>query len=75
MAFQMPNNTALPPGEPEPSLRQGDKLYVSELSATAANAKHHFAGEVTGISGDLLQLDGAELAITDGGPYRLVDTR
>jgi hypothetical protein len=97
---------------------------VSELSAITTGAKHHFAGEVTGISGDILHLDGydfvyeessgnvtrkqwrseriirvdnamvfyvlpadcdldrlrherdgAELIITDGGSFRLVDTR
>ena len=46
------------PDEPQPTVRQGDKLYVTELSTAATNTRHHFAGAVTGVSGEVVRLDG-----------------
>lgn len=46
MVSQIPNETAPSLGAPKPAVRQGDKLYVSGLSATTTNAKHHFTGKV-----------------------------
>jgi len=110
-------------GEPA-AIAAGDKLYVAELGRDTAARRHHFAGEVTGLSGDLVRLagyefvydeptgnferkpwmserilrldnamvfyvlpddcvvenlaherNGSELVITDGGSFRLVDTK
>ncbi|MDX1485029.1 MAG: hypothetical protein R3229_11150 [Alphaproteobacteria bacterium] len=42
----------------DPAVKLGDKLYVSEVSDAATATRHHFAGEVTGLSGDVAKLDG-----------------
>jgi hypothetical protein len=58
MESEMSNESTIPSGEPEPVVQQGEKLYVTECSITGTNTRHHFAGEVTGISGDVVRLDG-----------------
>ena len=54
----MSNDSAAPSSAPEPVVRQGDKLYVTEFAITGTHARHYFAGEVTGVSGDVIRLDG-----------------
>lgn len=124
MASQISTETANRLGAANAAVRLGDKLYVAEYATNASNARHHFAGEVAGISGEVVRLDGYdfvyeeslgsftrkpfraerivhlgsamifyvlpahcslgrlrherhgnELIITDGGSFRLVDTR
>jgi hypothetical protein len=58
MASLLSNETTALPDRPQPAIRQGDKLYVTELSTAPTKSRHHFAGEVTGISGDVVRLDG-----------------
>lgn len=43
-----------------PALSIGEKLYVSELARNCSNRRHHFAGEVIGLTGDVARLSGYE---------------
>lgn len=43
-----------------PAISVGEKLYIAEVSCSTETRRHHFAGEVVGITGDILRLVGYE---------------
>ncbi|MDH3239088.1 MAG: hypothetical protein OEO83_00335 [Alphaproteobacteria bacterium] len=50
-----------PARAPAPApIAAGDKLYVAEIPRESSNRRHHFAGEVTGLSDDIVRLAGYE---------------
>jgi len=42
------------------AIAAGDKLYVTEITGDPGARRHHFAGEVTGLTGDIVRLAGYE---------------